>query len=75
MQRVRYSEYEEIAGRKREGSFRATHKLVDKGLASLIKFGVDFHECENGVGNYSTAIILIEGGQIKNIPVEQVQFV
>jgi len=38
-------------------------------------FGVNYEEFETGPGNYSTAIIELPDGTIKNIPVENIKFV
>lgn len=38
------------------------------------QFGVDYEEFESGPGNFSTAIIEMPDGSIKNVPVELVVF-
>ena len=38
------------------------------------QFGVDYEEFETGPGNFSTAIVEMSDGSIKNIPVELVMF-
>jgi hypothetical protein len=37
-------------------------------------FGVDFEEFEAGPGNYSTAIVELPDGSIKNVHVEMIVF-
>jgi hypothetical protein len=38
------------------------------------EFGVDYEEFETGPGNYSTAIIEMSDGSIKNVPVDMIVF-
>ena len=45
------------------------------GVGVFHAFGTDYCETENGVGNYSTAIVEMSEGLIKNVPVEDVQFI
>ncbi len=66
MKYVDYWEYE----KNEKGSF----DKVLKGQAIFHQFGIDFEECETGVGNYSTAIVELPDGSVKNIPVENVAF-
>ena len=39
------------------------------------QFGCDYEEFETGAGNYSTAIVELETGEIRNIPVEMIVFI
>ncbi len=39
------------------------------------QFGCDYEEFESGAGNYSTAIVELPDGTIKNVPVELIRFV
>lgn len=48
---------------------------VSEGKAIFHGFGVAYKEFETGPGNYSTAIIELHDGTVKNIPVEMVKFV
>lgn len=45
------------------------------GTGIFRSWGVDFMERENGMGNFSTAIIELPNGQLINHPVELVVFV
>lgn len=45
------------------------------GEAKFLAFGVDFEELENGVGPYSTAILELPDGFVRNLPVEQIEFI
>ena len=38
------------------------------------EFGVDYEEFETGAGNYSTAIVEMPDGSVKNVPVELIVF-
>ena len=48
---------------------------VPQGVAVFHKFGLNFEELTNGVGMSSTAIIELQNGAVKNIPVEQITFI
>lgn len=48
---------------------------VEDGIGIFCAWGVDFEEFENGLGNFSTAIIKRSDGTVENIPVELVQFI
>lgn len=39
------------------------------------QFGSNYEEHNPGIGNYSTAIIEMENGDVKNIPVEDIRFI
>ena len=68
MRKIEYSEYERVEG--------LNHlELVKKGTAIFHRFGVDHQELEFGAGNYSTAIIELNDGTVKNLPVEQIKFI
>lgn len=71
MRKVIYSEYEKRIEEPKIGAF----ELIEKWEATFLEFGIDYQELLNGVGNYSTAIIELSDGSIKNIPVEQVRFI
>jgi len=47
---------------------------VNVGSGVFLEFGVDFEELERGVGNYSTALVEMPDGSVKNVPVELVVF-
>ena len=47
---------------------------VPDGNGIFLQFGVDFEELENGVGSYSTAIVEMPDGSVKNVPVELIVF-
>ena len=48
---------------------------VYKCMATFHQFGVDYKEFETGPGNYSTAIVEYENGEVKNVPVELIKFI
>jgi len=54
--------------------FSNRYEKVPDGHGLFHGFGVDYEELENGVGNYTTAIVEIPSGEIKNVPVELVIF-
>jgi len=52
-----------------------THfEKVSVGHGLFHQFGMDYEEFENGTGNYSTAIVEMPDGEVKNIPVELIVF-
>ena len=48
---------------------------VKVGEAKFHQFGSETLEYETGVATYSTAIIELEDGELKNLPVEFVKFI
>jgi hypothetical protein len=48
---------------------------VEIGIGKFHQFGMDFAEFETGPGNYSIAIIEMDDGNIKQIPVDMIQFI
>lgn len=38
-------------------------------------YGLDYEESEHGVGTYSTAVLLLRDGTIKNIPIENIKVI
>ena len=57
--------------RKKE---QAAFDRVCIGHGIFHQFGVDFEEFEAGPGNYSTAIVEMPDGSVKNVPVELITF-
>ena len=49
-------------------------KLEEKGEAIFHQFGCNHEEYENGVGNFTTAVIEWPDGTVGNVPVEHVRF-
>lgn len=64
---VEYWEYEIPSGGIRE-------IMIPKGEAIFHEFGVDYEEFETGSGHYSTAIIELPDGTVRNLPVGQIKF-
>lgn len=67
MRKVIFSEYV-----KKEDGY--TWELKEIGDAIFHQFGSDYEEFESGAGNFSTAIIELPDGSVKNIPVEHIKF-
>jgi len=59
--------YERTAG-------QAHFDKVVVGNGAFHQFGCYYEEFENGPGNYSTAIVEMQDGSVKNIPVELIVF-
>lgn len=78
MRKVIWSEYvkkqkiEPYAGQK-GGPGKVYHELEEQGEALFHQWGRDTHSDEDG--SFSTAIIELEDGTVKNIPAEQVRFI
>jgi hypothetical protein len=68
MRHVKYYEYERKDGK---GPF----VKVLKGEGTFHQFGVGYEEFESGPGNFSTAIIELPDGSIKNHSVELIEFI
>lgn len=66
MRKVMLSEYVQNEYKKWE--------LVEVGQATFHQFGCDYEEFESGAGNYSTAIIELPDGKVKNVPVTMIRF-
>jgi len=50
-------------------------ELEEQGEAYFHQWGSNYEEFESGAGNYTTAIIELDDGQIKNIPAEHIRFI
>ena len=70
MKMVVYSLHEEIVTPE-----KTYWELQEKGEAEFLQFGVDFQECESGSGSYTTAVIKLSDGSVKNLPVENIRFI
>ena len=47
---------------------------IEDGIGIFIQYGTNCEEFETGSSNYTTAIIEMPDGTVKNIPVENIQF-
>lgn len=47
-------------------------KKVEEGL--FLEFGVDYEEFESGPGNFSIALVLMDDGNVKSVPVNLIKF-
>jgi hypothetical protein len=47
---------------------------VPIGHGVFLQFGVDYQELETGPGNYTTAVVEMPDGSVKNVPVEVIVF-
>jgi len=68
MKKVKVFKYEKV------GNNSNCDKVLDC-EAQFHEFGVDYEEFETGAVNFSTAIIELENGEIKNVPVELITFI
>jgi len=50
------------------------YEKVSVGHGIFHQFGCDYEEHECGPGNYSTAIVEMPDGSVKNVPVEMIVF-
>lgn len=65
----------DLAALNQSGLKRRFCDLEEQGEAIFQQWGMDYEEFEAGAGNFSTAIIELEDGTVKNIPAEQVRFI
>ena len=49
-------------------------EIREVGAANFHQFGVDYEYVENGAGMFSTAIVEMPDGQVRNVPVELIRF-
>ena len=91
MRKVIYSEYvskveykdgaienapkNDLASLNQSGINRRFSELEEKGEALFHGWGCDYEEFELGAGNFSTAIIELADGSVKNVPVEHIKFI
>lgn len=57
----------------RDEKFRPTK--VPVGSGKFHQFGVDYEELNDGVGNFSTAIVEMPDGKVVNVPVDLIEFI
>lgn len=56
-------------------------KIVADGIkktllyGNFIQYGINFEDFEDGIGNYSSAIIEMPDGTVKNLAVEKIRFI
>ena len=70
MEKTKYVKY--YGHERKEGQSHFDRVL--KGTAIFHQFGVDYEEFDSGPGNFSTAIIELPDGTVKNIYVELIEF-
>ena len=71
MKKIIYSENVKI-GADHTGS---KWEMQEKGEAEFLDFGVDYEQCDMACGMFTTAIIKLEDGTVRNIPVEHIKFI
>ena len=60
---------------KWERNENRTHSMVEDGEGVFVQYGVDYEEFETGPGNFTTAIVEMTDGTVKNISVDLIQFI
>jgi len=68
MRKVKYFKYVKVEG-------KAWSVKVDAGEAKFHQFGCDYDEFESGAGNYSTAILELDSGEVKTVSADMIQFI
>ena len=61
--------------RKVEVSRHTREGMIIVGVGTLLGFGTYFEELNQGVGQYTTAIVELEDGSVDNGPVEFIRFI
>lgn len=56
-----------------KGDDKKFHKVED-GAGNFHSFGIDYEEFEFCPGNFSTAIVEMPDGHVRNVPVEMIRF-
>jgi len=55
---------------------RSYHCMAPYGESGIfVKYGINFEELETGPGHYTSAIIELIDGTVKNVPVETIKFI
>jgi hypothetical protein len=67
MRRVEIYKWEKVAGQNTFDKMR-----ISEGI--FIRYGSDYQEFESGAGNFSTAIVEMDDGTVKNVPVDLIKF-
>lgn len=78
MRRVIISEYvltDEIEIIDSWGNERKRRKLVETVHGFYLGVGTDFEELRDGVGQISTAIVELDDGTVKNVPIQHIRFI
>jgi len=57
--------------RPKEALYDTPFEKREIGAGNFHQFGVN---CEEGAGNYSTAIVEMPNGEVKNVPVDLIRF-
>ena len=68
MRKVQVYKYEKPVGSASVGT------KTKAGIGNFHQFGVDYEEFDSGPGNYTTAIVEMPDGTVKNVPVENIKF-
>lgn len=71
MRKVIYSENVKVG----EGPHGSNWKLREQGEALFLAFGVDYEQLDMAAGTFSTAIVELEDGTVKNVPVGHIKFI
>ena len=50
------------------------YEIIENGIGTFIKYGVDYNEHDSGPGNFSTAIVEMPDGSVKNLPLNLIKF-
>lgn len=59
---------------KWERNENRTFSKVEDGEGCFIQYGTDYEEFETGLGNFTTAVVEMPDGKVKNIPLDLIQF-
>lgn len=70
MRSVTVSEWYRPEGAK----YTDPYQKREVGKGKFHQFGVDYEQLEGGVGNFSTAIVEMPGGEIVNVAVDMIVF-
>jgi len=51
------------------------HSKINAGVGLFHQFGCDYEPFENGAASFSTAIVEMQDGSVRNVPVEMIEFI
>ena len=72
---ISVEDYRNGTSAERKDYLPLANVFVEDGLGLFIQYGADYEEFETGPGNYTTAIVEMPSGIVKNLPVNQIKFI
>lgn len=51
------------------------YKRSEHAIASFHSYGLNYYECQAGIGHETTAIVEYDNGVVENVPLDMIQFI